>query len=294
MRDWLHSRVGMHIDVDEFISDGRFVYENGSAVESADPYTPNTFVWFHRDIAPEAVVPGELRILHHDERLLVVDKPPFLSSIPRGKHIVQSVVVRLRDELGLPDLSPLHRLDRVTSGVLMLATQRSWRGPYQSMFMGDGVQKTYAAVAAVDPALAEPRTVRSHITKTRGVLQAQTVAGVAPNAESEVQLVDSVTVPGGDAPRGIYRLSPRTGKTHQLRLHMWQLGVPIDGDPLYPQVLDTPVDDFSTPLQLLAKSICFTDPIDGNAREFTSERSLPLNAAIGVTAPHRPISRTSC
>ena len=46
----------------------------------------------------------------------MVDKPAFLSSIPRGRHVRQSVVVRLRDELGLPKLSPLHRLDRITWG----------------------------------------------------------------------------------------------------------------------------------------------------------------------------------
>lgn len=287
MREWLHSRVGEHISVSDFLRDQRFVYQDGSAVDLAAPYEPHTFVWFHRDIAPEATVPGKIHILHRDERLIVIDKPPFLSSIPRGKHILQSVVVRLRDELNLPDLSPLHRLDRVTSGVLMLAPERKWRGPYQSMFMGDGVQKTYLAVAPVDETLAVPRTVRSHISKTRGVLQAETIEGAAPNSESVVQLVDTVTVPGYASPRGIYRLSPRTGKTHQLRLHMLQLGVPIDGDPLYPRVLDLPIDDFSAPLQLLAQRISFSDPVDGSLREFTSARKMPLSGetALRTAAP---------
>ncbi len=94
-------------------------------------------------------MPGEIHVVHRDERLIVVDKPAFLSSIPRGRHVRQSVVVRLRDELDLPELSPLHRLDRVTSGLLMLATERRWRGSYQTLFQDNAVRKTYRALAPV-------------------------------------------------------------------------------------------------------------------------------------------------
>lgn len=286
MRDWLHHRVGRHINVDSFIGDERFVYESGAPVRAGDGYRHNLFVWFHRDLAPEAPVPGQITIVHRDDRLLVVDKPAFLSTIPRGKHVRESVVVRLRDELGLPELTPMHRLDRVTSGLLVLTTERRWRGPYQSMFQLPGtVRKTYHAVAGIDPDLELPLTVENHLAKQRGVHQAEVVPGAPANARSEIALEGVLTVteaqeiPGYDAPDvplGRYRLTPHTGRTHQLRMHMWGAGVPITGDPLYPIDRDAAIDDFSTPLQLLASGISFTDPVSGEDRSFVSGLTLPL------------------
>jgi tRNA pseudouridine32 synthase/23S rRNA pseudouridine746 synthase len=201
---------------------------------------------------------------------VVVDKPPFLSTIPRGQHVMQSVVVRLRDALDLPELSPTHRLDRVTSGVLMMATERRWRGPYQMLFQDRLVSKTYRALAPFRADLEFPRTVRNHLRKQRGSLQAEVVDGAEVNAQT---LVEVETVLGDTA---VYRLSPHTGKTHQLRLHLYGLGIPIIGDPLYPDVLDVSVDDFSRPLQLVASELEFTDPVDGTARRYVSSRRLPL------------------
>jgi tRNA pseudouridine32 synthase/23S rRNA pseudouridine746 synthase len=124
------------------------------------------------------------------------------------------------------------------------------------------VSKTYLARAAVDPDLTLPRVVRSRIIKRRGHLQAVCEPG-APNAETLVELF---------SPDGLYRLTPRTGRTHQLRVHMASLGLPITGDPLYPNIIDVASDDFSTPLQLLAQRIEFDDPLTGRRREFSSHR----------------------
>ncbi|WP_277453845.1 pseudouridine synthase [Janibacter sp. DB-40] len=267
---WLREKIPDEVDVDGMLADARFVYDDGSAVRPDDEYRPHTFVWFHRDLREEVEVPGELSVLHRDERLVVVDKPPFLSTIPRGRHVRQSVVVRLRDELGLPELSPLHRLDRVTSGVLMLATERRWRGPYQTMFEQQRVRKTYLALAPWRDDLALPVTVRNHIHKTRGVWQAQVVPDAPVNAVTDVE----VEARAGDL--AVYRLTPHTGRTHQLRLHLHDLGIPIVGDPLYPEVLDVSVDDFSRPLQLLASTVELVDPVDGGERRFVSARQLPL------------------
>ncbi|RZT68400.1 tRNA pseudouridine32 synthase/23S rRNA pseudouridine746 synthase [Leucobacter luti] len=283
MRDWLITRVGAHVDVDAFLAAGRFVTESGAPVLATDPYRPHTFVWFHRELREEPPVPGAVRVVHRDERIVVIDKPPFLSSIPRGKHVRESVVVRMRDELGLPELTPMHRLDRITSGLLIMATERRWRGAYQSMFMHGEVTKTYRAVAALRADLDLPTIVRNHLTKTRGVLQAAVDSAAEPNAESLVELERPLSAAeeralGDGPPRGIYRLTPRTGKTHQLRMHLWGLGIPIVGDPLYPVVQDVAIDDFSTPLQLLASELRFADPVDGSARAFVSDRALPLAA----------------
>ncbi|MFL6023254.1 MAG: pseudouridine synthase [Marmoricola sp.] len=269
---WLRFRFPEHVDVDAMLAGRRFVYDDGSAVAAEDPYRPNTFVWFHRDLREEVPVPGAIEVLHRDDRLVVVDKPAFLSTIPRGNHVLQSVVVRLRHELELPELSPVHRLDRVTSGVLMLSTERRWRGPYQSMFEHGTVTKTYRALAGWREDLELPVTVRNHLRKERGAWQAQVVPGAPVNAETLVELEERV---GENA---VYRLSPRTGRTHQLRLHLLGLGIPIVDDPLYPDVLEVSVDDFSRPLQLLASEIAFTDPVDGTERHFRSARTLPLTA----------------
>ncbi|MEB4615985.1 pseudouridine synthase, partial [Leucobacter sp. M11] len=271
LRDWLVHRVGEHIDVDAFLAEERFVLEDGAPVSREDRYRPHTFVWFHRDLPEEAPVPGQVRIVHRDERIVVIDKPPFLASIPRGRHVRESVVVRMRDELGLPELTPLHRLDRVTSGLLLLATEKRWRGAYQSMFMRGEVGKRYRAVAPLNPGLALPAVMRNHLAKERGTWQAEVLPDREPNAESLVELEREIEpAPGSDARRAIYRLTPRTGKTHQLRMHLWGLGISIEGDPLYPEVLDTPIDDFSTPLQLLASELSFADPFDETARRFES------------------------
>lgn len=270
MGAWLRDRLPDQVDVTGMLADGRFVYDSGLAVVEDHPYTPHTFVWFHRDLPDEVAVPGEIRIVHRDDRLVVVDKPAFLSSIPRGRHVRQSVVVRLRDELGLPELSPLHRLDRVTSGLLMLATERRWRGAYQSLFQAGLVHKTYRALAPVRPDLELPVVVGNHLVKRRGSWQVEVVPGAPVNAETRIELESQAGA------QGVYRLTPRTGRTHQLRVHLHGLGIPIVDDPLYPTVQDIAVDDFSRPLQLLAAELAFVDPYDGTRREFGSVRELPL------------------
>jgi tRNA pseudouridine32 synthase/23S rRNA pseudouridine746 synthase len=272
MGSWLRDRLPDRVDVGSFLAEERFVYDTGLPVAEEHPYTPHTFVWFHRDLPFEVEVPGEIHVVHRDDRLVVVDKPAFLSSIPRGQHVRQSVVVRLRDELGLPELSPLHRLDRVTSGLLMLATERRWRGAYQSMFQDGQVAKTYRALAPLRDDLELPVVVRNHLAKRRGSWQAEVVPDAPVNAETLVELEST----RGDL--GVYRLTPRTGRTHQLRLHLHDLGIPIVDDPLYPEVQDIPIGDFSRPLQLLADELSFTDPIDGSRREFRSVRELPLTS----------------
>jgi tRNA pseudouridine32 synthase/23S rRNA pseudouridine746 synthase len=272
MGAWLRHRLPEHVDVAGMLAQESFVDEGGRAVRDADPYAPMRFVWFHRELRDEPQVPGRIHVVHRDERLLVVDKPPFLATIPRGAHVRQSVVVRLRAELGLPELSPLHRLDRVTSGLLMLATERRWRGAYQSAFERRAVDKTYRALAPLRADLELPAVVRNHLHKERGTWCAEVVPGAPVNAETRVELEREVDG------NGVYRLTPRTGRTHQLRLHLLGLGIPIVDDPLYPVVLDVAVDDFRRPLQLLAAEVAFTDPVDGRARRFSSVRSLPLTA----------------
>ena len=243
---------------------GEVVDADGAVVDDATVLPAGSAVYLYRELPDEVPVPFEIPVLHRDADIVVVDKPHFLATMPRGRHVAQTALVRLRRELGLPELSPAHRLDRLTAGVLLFTTRREVRGAYQTLFARGSVRKTYLARAAVDPTLELPRVVRSRIVKRRGVLQALCEPGV-PNAETLVQSVSD----------GVYRLIPRTGRTHQLRVHMASLGVPIEGDPLYPNIIDVAPDDFSTPLRLLAQRIEFDDPRSGERREFVSRRPGP-------------------
>jgi tRNA pseudouridine32 synthase / 23S rRNA pseudouridine746 synthase len=272
MRDHLVARLPRVAParIDAMLAAGLIVGQDGPVAPAA-PFRPRAFLWLHRDLPDEPAVPFALDVLHRDDAIVVVDKPHFLATIPRGRHVVETALVRLRRELGLPELSPAHRLDRVTAGVLLFVVRRADRGTYQTLFARRRVAKTYEAVAPYDPAVPLPTTVRSRIVKERGVICAQEVAG-PPNAETRVELLEHA---GG---RGRYRLTPTTGRTHQLRLHMRGLGLPILGDRFYGtdsgEPEDSALDDWTRPLQLLAATLEFPDPRTGATRRFTSRRAL--------------------
>ncbi|UJW29119.1 pseudouridine synthase [Saccharothrix sp. AJ9571] len=252
--------------IDELLAEERIVGLDGPLGPDT-PFRPGTFIWFHRDLPDEVPVPFEVEVVHRDDDLLVVDKPHFLATIPRGRHVLQTALVRLRRDLDLPQLSPAHRLDRVTAGLLLFVVRPELRGAYQTMFRDRLVHKEYEAIAPVVPGLDLPCVVRSRIVKERGVLAAQEVPG-PPNSETRVELAEA-----RDG-LGRYRLLPATGRTHQLRLHMSSLGIPILGDDFYPVLTETALDDFRRPLQLLAKALEFTDPVSGQRRRFESRRTL--------------------
>jgi tRNA pseudouridine32 synthase/23S rRNA pseudouridine746 synthase len=243
---------------------GEVVDRHGAVLDPATVLPAGAVVYLYRDLRDEVAVPFDIPVLYQDEDIVVADKPHFLATMPRGRHVAQTALVQLRRRLGLDELSPAHRLDRLTAGVLLFTTHREVRGAYQTLFARGAVHKTYLARAAVDPRIVLPRVICSRIVKRRSNFQAVEEAG-EPNAETLVELVSS---------DGLYRLTPRTGRTHQLRVHMASLGLPIYGDPLYPNVIDVAAADFSTPLQLLAQRIEFDDPLTGTRRRFVSSRAL--------------------
>jgi tRNA pseudouridine32 synthase/23S rRNA pseudouridine746 synthase len=243
---------------------GEVVDQDGTVLDPTTVLPAGAIVYLYRELPTEVAVPFDIPVLYQDEDIVVADKPHFMATMPRGRHVVQTALIQLRRQLGLPELSPAHRLDRLTAGVLLFTIRRERRGVYQTLFARGAVRKTYLAKAAADPNLTLPRMVVSRIIKRRGNFQAVEEPG-EPNAETLVELL---------SPNGLYRLTPRTGRTHQLRVHMASLGVPIYGDPLYPNVVDVAADDFSTPLQLLAQCIEFDDPVSGARRRFVSSRRL--------------------
>src|SRR6476469_1581419 len=279
LRDHLVERLAPGLtaaEVDRMLAAGEFVDASGAPVPADAPFVPQSAVWAHRDLPVEVAHPEEVVVLHRDERVVVVDKPHDMATMPRGRHVVQSALARTRVLAGEHRLAPAHRLDRPTAGVLMFTTEQRWRGAYQRVFADGLAHKEYLAVAPVRDDLDLPLVRRTHLVKEHGTHQAHEVPGAEPNAETLVELVDTAGVPGsaGADRLGLYRLTPRTGRTHQLRCQLDGLGIPITDDPLYPVERDVPLADFRPPLQLLAAALEFDDPVDGSRRRFVTRRRL--------------------
>ncbi|MEO7495426.1 MAG: pseudouridine synthase [Massilia sp.] len=224
-------------------------------------------IWYYRELEAETVIPFDERVLLRDEHLLVVDKPHFLPMTPGGRFVRQSLLVRLKEKFDLPALTPIHRLDRETAGVVIFSHHAPSRGAYQSMFQKRVVSKVYEALAAPMPQYAYPFTYRSRMVDGEQFFVMREEEG-EPNSETVIDVIER------RADAWLYRLAPHTGRKHQLRVHMAALGAPIAGDVFYPVALPCKGDDFTRPLQLLARSIAFTDPLTGQARQFASKRGL--------------------
>lgn len=271
-----------------FTGPGELTGQDGSRVALDDPVRPGGFYFFHKPIPYEDRVPFEIRVVHEDDDLLVVDKPHFLASTPNGVFVRECVVTRLRVERGEDDLVAIHRLDRVTGGLLALSRRPATRGAYQVLFQRRGIEKRYRALAWLperwsegDPLplgleTGEPRDRRSRLRKIDGERPVREVEG-EPNAHTTIRLLRTFVHAGRAA--GEFELTPHTGKTHQLRVHMNGLGMPLLGDPVYPVDVDPDPYDFTHTLQLLAERLAFADPFTGERREFRTRMALDPSRA---------------
>lgn len=253
---WLE-RMAQHLVVDEF----------GAAVTPDRRYQGHLRVYYYRALASETRVPFEASVLFQDSHLVVADKPHFLPVTPSGHYLQETLLVRLKNSLGLNGLTPLHRIDRETAGLVLFSVNPAERDAYQALFRQHQVTKHYEATAPWREDLGFPLTRKSRIVQGEPFFRRCEAPG-EPNSETHIAVLQ---VRGG---RARYALNPVTGKKHQLRVHMNALGLPILNDRVYPPVQPTPDDDFRYPLQLLAKSIAFTDPLTGQPRQFESRLGL--------------------
>lgn len=308
VQEYVLDRFG-HVDPDGIrrrFASGQVVAADGAPIPADTPLGVHDDLWYYRDVPHEDPLPVAHTLLHRDEHLVVIHKPHFLPTTPGGRFVQETALVRLRNELGVDDLVPLHRLDRATAGVVMFSVDPATRGAYHLLFERRAVAKTYEAVSALPPDADDdgpvlgrfPLTVRSRIRKDKGVLRSvveevpaaasgrragapvrtrrSNAAHAGANAESRVEVLGVGESAGTLAGRRVahLRLTPRTGRTHQLRIHLAALGLGIAFDPFYPDLLDAAPDDFSRPLQLLSRSLRFTDPLTGREREFVSPAQL--------------------
>ncbi|MBI3898256.1 MAG: RluA family pseudouridine synthase [Gammaproteobacteria bacterium] len=254
---------------------GLVVDENGTPIDCNTPYRSGLRLYYYRELDTEASIPFTETILYQDDHIVVVDKPHFLPVIPSGRFLHETLLVRLKRKLRLDYLAPIHRIDRETAGLVLFCITPNSRGHYQSLFQRREVTKTYHALARLRPDLSFPRVHRSRMVEGQPFFRMQETAG-EPNSETHIELIEA---------RGelaLYQLTPVTGRKHQLRVHMASLAIPIMNDAFYPQLLTRDQDDFSRPLQLLAKAIAFTDPLTGAARQFASQQALSLQDASAV------------
>ncbi|MGO3889637.1 MAG: pseudouridine synthase [Paenalcaligenes sp.] len=258
------------------IQRGDVVDDAGEPQALDTPYVAGQWLWYYREVHNEAIVPFDMPVLFADDRLIAVDKPHFLATTPSGSYLKETALVRLRTQFQNPDITPLHRLDRDTAGVLLFCVQPQYRGVYQSLFQSRDVQKEYEAIASSELKLALPATYNSHVEALKGVFLVRERSDLDPNSETYISELSRWQAEDGQW-YSHYRLQPTTGRKHQLRVNMSSLGCPIVNDSYYP-VWDQsrPVDDYSLPLQLLARRIAFIDPVDGQTREFSSQRQLSV------------------
>ncbi len=241
--------------------------EFGAPVTPERPYRGHMRVYYYRDLPEEPRIPFEETVLYQDAHLVVADKPHFLPVTPSGHYLQQTLLVRLKIKLAIDTLAPIHRIDRETAGLVLFSVSPGERNAYQALFRDHAVTKHYEAIAPWRQDLTWPITRKSRIVEDEPFFRQREVPG-QPNSETHMDVIEK----NGDLAR--YALSPVTGKKHQLRVHMNALGLPILNDRMYPPVDDTPIDDYRLPLQLLARSIAFTDPVTGQARYFQSQRTL--------------------
>ena len=284
-----------HIDADtwrERLANGDVVDDSGKLITAQSPCQAGLRLYYFRDVPREAPIPFQEVVLHQDDHLLVVDKPHFLPVMPSGKYLQETVLVRLKNKLGLQDLTPIHRIDRDTAGLVMFSVNPATRDAYHALFRERSVHKTYEAIAPWNAALpwpqdgAAPGVLRreSRIVESAHFMQQCEVDG-PPNAITDIRLLEV----NRDLAR--YELKPVTGQRHQLRVHMNALGLPILNDGIYPQLTPEGATDFEKPLQLLAKSIGFIDPVSSRPCEFFSRRQLSFGVGQAQTA-HRVSSAT--
>lgn len=240
----------------------------GNRITLETEYAPQKRIFYFREVNSEPVIPFAEKIIFQDDDILVACKPHFLPVTPGGRYVDECLLNRLRRNTGIEDLAPLHRIDRETAGVVLFSVNRKSRGFYGSLFLNCQVEKTYQALSASIPTQKTASwNVENRIERGEPWFRMRSVPGRV-NARSSINLVEVK----GEIAR--FTLHPLTGKTHQLRIHMSGIGFGILNDRYYPELQPESPDNFDTPLQLVAKSVRFRDPLSGKQREFISEREL--------------------
>jgi len=249
----------------ERVSQGLITLSDGTTLEENSPYRHGVTVFYRKEVPSEPPLREEALIVYRDDEILVVDKPHGMPVTPSGEHVERSLFVHLQRVTGLPDLAPMHRLDRDTAGLLLFTIKPGVRAHYHRLFEEGRIEREYLALAHItDPLEGTHWRLENRMEPGEPWYRQRIVDGPV-NAITEIELL-SLRLGVGQ-----FRLFPKTGRKHQLRVHMASIGCPIVGDPFYPTI--TKKQEGDPPLQLLARRLAFIDPWTGEALSFTSARS---------------------
>jgi tRNA pseudouridine32 synthase/23S rRNA pseudouridine746 synthase len=240
---------------------------DGKILTPDSPCLRGMCLFYYREVENEAHIPFAEQILYRDEHILVADKPHFLPVTPGGQFLHETLLVRLKKKLHCDVLTPIHRLDRETAGVIIFSCNEKSRGAYQRLFQQRSIKKNYEALAAPRPDLSFPLIRRSRIIEAERFFVMREADG-EPNSETLISVLRK------QENAWLYALQPVSGRKHQLRVHMAALGMPILNDTFYPYAQPPQAADFTKPLKLLARSIGFQDPLSGEYRSFSSIQNL--------------------
>jgi tRNA pseudouridine32 synthase / 23S rRNA pseudouridine746 synthase len=253
------------LDWESRLKNGLVCDSDGLSLPLDAPYFPSQRIYYWRDSGEEPRIPFDEQIIYQDEHILVADKPHFLPVTPTGRYVQETLLVRLKKRTGLADLTPMHRIDRDTAGLVMFSIRPQNRDAYAALFRERKVHKTYECIAPFSPAISCPLVRKTRLEESpHSFMQVTEVQG-EPNTETHIALIEQA------GPLARYCLKPVTGKRHQLRVHMNALGLPIACDGIYPTLTpETQQPDFRNPLQLLAKELVFQDPVTEQQHRFVS------------------------
>ena len=254
------------------IIEGKVHLHDGSPLSTQSLFRPQLRVYYYREVEDEPVIPFKETILFQDEHILVAFKPHFLAVTPGGMYVNECLQNRLRHSTGIETLQSLHRLDRVTAGLVMFSVNPDTRRDYHQLFETREINKTYHAIATImngENLVGEQWEVKNRLVKSEPKFLMRVAEGYA-NSHSKIRCVEQI------ANKALFELNPITGKTHQLRVHMQEIGRPILNDKYYPELQPKSADNYSEPLQLLAKTLEFVDPITRRPRFFNYDGNLLL------------------
>jgi len=246
---------------------GKVLTEAGEILERESLYRSNCRISYYREVKAEREIPFAEAILFENEHILVVDKPHFLPVHPAGQYIRECLSHRLKLRTKNLQLTPVHRIDRLTAGLLLFCKNEKHRGAYQQMFSEGVVDKTYEAWGGLPLMKGDEWNIDNRLVAGEPWFRMAVQDGQL-NSHSHIKLLHQKDC------SALYELKPLTGKKHQLRVHMCEVAGGIMHDPFYPHLQDESEDDYSKPLQLLAKELTFIDPLSKDKMSFESTLTL--------------------
>ncbi len=259
------------------MTEGKVHWHDRTLINPDDLYVGHKRVFYYREVEQEVVIPFSENIIYQNEHILVACKPHFLPVTPGGRFVQECLLNRLRHSTGIDDLAPAHRIDRETAGLVLFSVNPETRSDYAELFAKRQIHKRYHAIVHTERSLkaGSEWLVRNRMEVAKPRFRMAITEGVE-NSHSRMTCLAQIEN------RALFQLEPVTGKQHQLRVHMSSLKMPLVHDRYYPELQPLTADDYEKPLQLLARTLEFKDPVSGVLRRFESERVLSEMAQLAL------------